>query len=61
MVASHTLAGKATEIVGAGSSVLAGVRRALIHLVLTVAARVACLAVAVMFVFLIHTEPSMLA
>lgn len=51
------LTGVATRVIGAGGPILAGAGRALIHLVLAVAARVACLAAAVVGVARIHAEP----
>ena len=50
------LAGVAAGVVSAGGPVLAGAGRALVHLLLAVAARVACLAVAVVCVARIHAE-----
>lgn len=58
MVAGNTLAGIATRVVSAGSSVLAGAGGALIHLVLAVAACVASLTAAVVCVASIHAEPT---
>lgn len=55
------LAGVAAGVVGAGGPVLARAGRALVYLVLTVAARVARLAVAMVRVARVHTEPSVSA
>lgn len=52
------LAGVATRVVGASGPILARAGRALVYLVLAVAARVARLAVAVVRVAHIHAEPS---
>lgn len=51
------LAGVASQVVCAGGSVLAGVRGALIHLLLAVAASVTSLAAAEVGVASVHTEP----
>lgn len=52
------LAGVAARVVCAGGPVLAGAGRALVHLVLAVAARVASRAAAVVRVACIHAQPS---
>lgn len=50
------LTGVASQVVGAGSSILAGVRGALVHLFLAVAAGVACLAAAEVRVAGVYAE-----
>lgn len=55
LFASIYLTAVASQVIGADGSILAGIGRALVHLVLAVAASVACLAPAIMSVARIQT------